>query len=62
MDYLFHLENNIIQLITTEKDYFRINFRFKPKLNFIPIKVVLRENLAFKKIIKKIMKLNFLNI
>jgi len=57
MDYLFQLENkHNAKLITTEKDYFRINSRLKPKLNFIPIKVVLRENLAFKKIIKKIMK------
>jgi len=57
MDYLFQLEKkHNAKLITTEKDYFRINSRFKPKLNFIPIKVELRENSTFNKIIEKIMK------
>ena len=57
MDRLFELEKrHNAKLITTEKDYFRIDSRFKPRLSFVPIKVELREDSRFKKLINKLYK------
>ena len=57
LDYLIELEKKYIaKLITTEKDYFRINSFFRNKFIVVPIEVKFQDEKNFRDIIKKFIK------